>query len=208
MKKTHNIIVVLLVSTVALFMFSCEKQSPEELEYITGIENYRAEKDSSFEHSPSSPFNYKGKVKFHSLNYFDVDKDFAFSSKLFENEPKDTITYFGTKGDERTAIRYGYVQFIYQDVKYNVNVYQGSTRSGEIYHMIWYTDQTTNKESYGVGRYLDFEVVDDPNHLYELDFNKSYNPYCAYSKEYSCAIPTKEDYIDLAITAGEQKFHD
>ena len=71
---------------------------------------------------------------------------------------------------------------------------------------MWFTDKTTNKESYGVGRYLRMEVFDDPDYIYEVDFNLAYNPYCAYSVDFSCAVPTKDDYIDLAITAGEKTF--
>ncbi|MGE5437699.1 MAG: DUF1684 domain-containing protein [Syntrophothermus sp.] len=41
--------------------------------------------------------------------------------------------------------------------------------------------------------------------MYTIDFNLAYNPYCAYSLDYSCAIPTKEDNINLAIEAGEKK---
>ena len=52
-----------------------------------------------------------------------------------------------------------------------------------------------------MGRYLDFEKVDDPEHVYTLDFNLAYNPYCAYTSAYGCAIPRKEDRLDLAITA-------
>ncbi|MGE5401501.1 MAG: DUF1684 domain-containing protein, partial [Ignavibacteriales bacterium] len=66
---------------------------------------------------------------------------------------------------------------------------------------------TTNDETYGVGRYLDFEKNENPDYVYTIDFNLAYNPYCAYSPNYSCAIPTKDDYVDLAIRAGEKKFH-
>lgn len=50
--------------------------------------------------------------------------------------------------------------------------------------------------------------IEDPNHVYTIDFNLAYNPYCAYSPNFSCAIPTKEDFITIAINAGEKKFHD
>jgi uncharacterized protein (DUF1684 family) len=105
-------------------------------------------------------------------------------------------------------VRHGYFIFNYQDKEVKLNVYEGRSRDGEKYHSIWFTDKTTNEESYGVGRYLNFTKNDDPEYIYEIDFNKAYNPYCAYSKEYSCAIPTKEDYLDIAVTAGEKKFHD
>src|SRR3972149_1491942 len=60
---------------------------------------------------------------------------------------------------------------------------------------------------FGVGRYLDFELNADKDFLYTIDFNLAYNPYCAYSADYTCAIPTKEDYVDLKIEAGEKKYH-
>ena len=76
-----------------------------------------------------------------------------------------------------------------------------------MYYSIWFTDKTTGEVTYGVGRYIDFEIHPDKDFNYTVDFNLAYNPYCAYSPEYSCAIPTKEDYIDLAIEAGEKNFH-
>ena len=87
-------------------------------------------------------------------------------------------------------------------------MYSSIARDSSIYHSIWFTDKTTNNETYGVGRYLPFDLNQDKNYKYTIDFNLAYNPYCAYSSDYSCAIPSKEDYIDLAIKAGELKYHD
>ncbi|MCL4278406.1 MAG: DUF1684 domain-containing protein, partial [Ignavibacteriaceae bacterium] len=81
------------------------------------------------------------------------------------------------------------------------------SRTGEPYYSIWFTDKTTGKETYGVGRYLDFELNENPDFIYTIDFNKAYNPYCAYSAMFTCPIPRKEDYIDMSIEAGEKNFH-
>jgi len=194
---------------ISLFILGCGKNyTPEQEKYIAQIEQYRKEKNEWMKKNPTSPFNYKGKVEFHDLNYFDVDPDFVFKSKLFEYEPKDTVTIYGTKGEERKAVRYGYVKFNYYGKENRINVYQSNSRDGMIYYSIWFTDLTTNKESYGVGRYIDFEKHEDPDYVYEIDFNLAYNPYCAYSPIYSCAIPTKEDFIPISIKAGEKKFHE
>jgi len=198
-----------LFLVLVIILVSCrENYTPEQEVYIKKIEDFRAKKNDEMKNDPSSPFNFKGKVEFHNLNYFDVDPDFVFKSKLSEYEKKDTVTIFGTKGEPRKAVRIGYVQFIHEGKNYKISVYEGTTKTGQTYHSIWFTDLTTNKESYGVGRYLDFELVSDPNYLYEVDFNLAYNPYCAYSSNYSCAIPTKEDFIPVEINAGEKKFHD
>ena len=205
----QNDIITYLIMIIFLFLIGCGKNyTPEQKEYIGKIEKIRTDKNKEMKNDPSSPFNKKGKIEFHDLNYFDVDPLFVFNSMLFEYEPKDTVTIYGTKGEPRKAVRYGYVVITYQRKQYNINVYQGTSTNGQIYFSIWFTDKTTNNESYGVGRYIDFEKIDDPNNEYEIDFNLAYNPYCAYSPNYSCAIPTKEDFIPIAIKAGEKKFHD
>ena len=208
-EKSPNHLAHALALILTLFLLSCGKDySPEQKVYIAKVEKERVDKNEWMKNDPSSPFNQKSKVEFHDLKYFDVDPAFVFESKLYEYNPKDTIIIYGTKGEPRKTVRFGYVLINFENQQHKINVYQGSTSSGEIYYSIWFTDKTTNNESYGVGRYIDFEKVDDPNHVYKIDFNEAYNPYCAYSPDFSCAVPTKEDHIPLEIKAGEKKFHD
>jgi uncharacterized protein len=213
--RMHNRIVqdgirsaFILVFAMILFVSCGRSFTPEQKEYISKIGKDRAKKNEWMKNDPTSPFNFKDKVEFHDLKYFDVDPDFVFKSKLFEYSSKDTVTIYGTKGEPRKAVRYGFVKINYDKKDYKINVYEGTSKTGEIYYSIWFTDKTTNNESYGVGRYIDFEKQPDPDYIYNVDFNLAYNPYCSYSKDYSCAIPTKEDFIAIDIKAGEKKFHD
>jgi len=205
---------LVLVMVVLLFAACQEKEeekkvlTPEEQEYAKTMEHIRLQTNRWMKSNPDSPFNAKDKVEFHPLNYFEPDMDFIFKSKLTEYDSKDTVKVYGTKGEERTFIRFGYFNINYKDKDYKLNLYVGSTADGKTYPSIWFTDETTNDETYGVGRYLNIRLVDDPKHIYTLDFNAAYNPYCAYSKDYSCAIPRKEDHLGFAIKAGEKKFHD
>jgi uncharacterized protein (DUF1684 family) len=67
-------------------------------------------------------------------------------------------------------------------------------------------DETSAQETYGAGRYLD--VVKTPgNNSVTLDFNKAYNPYCAYNETYSCPFPPSENLLRVAIRAGEKSYH-
>jgi len=70
------------------------------------------------------------------------------------------------------------------------------------YIFLGFTDETTNKETYGAGRYINLEL-NNKNH-YVVDFNYAYNPYCAYNPKYSCAIPSRENHLKIAIEAGEK----
>ena len=217
MMPKHSTAVKYRVIEHSLFIFlfllqfsfnSCgKKYSPEQLAYINGIEKLRKEKDNDMKNDPDSPFQRDKNVPFHNLNYFPVDPNYVFHSKLYLYKNQDTVSIFGTKGEERKIVRYGYVTFNLNNTSYKLNVYKGISSSGSIYYTIWFTDKTTNVETYGVGRYLDFDLSPDTNYIYTIDFNMAYNPYCAYTPMYSCAIPRKEDHIDAAIEAGEKKFH-
>jgi uncharacterized protein len=198
------------ISFVILLLVACscsKNYTPEQKAYIAGIEKDRKAKDISFKNDEDSPFNHKSKIHFEPLKYYDVDPSFVFQSKLYQYPVKDTLKVFGTKGEERKAVRFGYVMFNCDKKDYGINVYKGSTKSGQEYYSIWFTDKTTGDETYGVGRYLDFDYNPNPGFIYSIDFNLAYNPYCSYSPEYSCAVPLKEDHIDLAIKAGEKRFH-
>ncbi len=209
MTISYKLKLSIILLLIILFSISCGKSySPKIEKYIESIQSERAHQDSLMEFADNSPFNYKKKVEFHPLKYFDVDTTFIFHSKFHAYISTDTLTIYGTKGEARQTVRFGYLNFNYQNKMRKLNVYKSETGNGNNYYGIWFTDETTNKETYGVGRYLNFELNNDSNFVYTIDFNKAYNPYCSYSSAYSCAIPTKEDHLNFAVKAGEKKFHD
>jgi len=199
-----------LFVVLAILQFSCENREQikalDEL-YVNKLIQERENKDREMKDDPHSPFNIDSIAKFEPLKYYKPSSEFIFKSKLYKNEKQDTIKIFGTRGEERKAIIEGYLLLKYRDKDYKLNVYKSYGSQGQSYHSIWYTDKTTGNETYHVGRYLDFELDDDPEHIYEIDFNRAYNPYCAYSLLYTCPIPTKEDYLNFEINAGEKNFH-
>jgi uncharacterized protein (DUF1684 family) len=66
---------------------------------------------------------------------------------------------------------------------------------------------TSGEETYESGRYIDLEIKDITNENVLIDFNKAYNPYCAYvSGKYNCPIPPAENRLTVAIRAGEKAF--
>jgi uncharacterized protein (DUF1684 family) len=179
----------------------------EQKAYIASIEKLRADKNKEMQFEDGSPFRRDSSLAFEPLKYFDVDPVFVFKSKLHWYSTQDTVETQGTKGDKRKVVKIGYVLFPFESKTYKINIYKGVSKTGVTYFTIWFTDKTTGDETYGVGRYIDFELNPNPDFDYTIDFNLAYNPYCSYSKLYSCSMPTKEDYIDVAIKAGEKKFH-
>jgi len=210
MNKSKKIFLSFLILSIMAILFSgCDSYTEDQQKYIDELEKFRTEKNIEFRDSSYSPFNRKSKVEFHPLQYFEANFDFVFTGKLSENKIKDTVKVFGTKGEERKSVRYGLLKLENKKQNLDVKVYETLGRDEVTkYYSIWFTDKTTNNESYGVGRYVDFELNGNSEFVYTVDFNYAYNPYCAYSSEYSCAIPTKEDYLDIAIKAGEKRFHE
>ena len=106
--------------------------------------------------------------------------------------------------------KYGRLGFTIDGSGYHLFVYQSSdlmkTEQYRNYLFVPFTDATTGDESYGSGRYLEFYMADIQNNTLQLDFNKAYNPYCAYSAGYKCPVPPKENNLTVAIKAGEMIF--
>jgi len=197
----------LFLTFFVLHIVGCDSYTPDEQTYIEQIEKYREVKDSTMHYDDHSPFNAKSKIEFHPLKYYSIDPLFVFTSRLIEYNVKDTVIIFGTKGGERTAVRFGYLPFTKDQFNYKLNVYENFGRDGSQYYSTWFTDKTTTEDTYGVGRYLKFEYNSNPDFEYTLDFNLAFNPYCAYSANYSCAIPSRKDFINMEITAGEKAYH-
>ncbi len=210
-----------------LLLVSCTRRA--EFPRLSGADSlnilqenvaHRAEVDSFFRDDPGSPFRRDSSITFHGIRWFPVDPRYRGTSVLHRYEAADTVSVFGTKGEERKQLRYGYFEVVLPDeqgipVQVRLNVYKFTPYDGQRYllfrnHLsVWFTDLTTGKETYGVGRYVDVGDEDpDPGHVYTIDLNMAYNPYCAYSAMYSCAIPRKEDHLDIPLRAGEMKYHD
>jgi hypothetical protein len=94
--------------------------------------------------------------------------------------------------------------------QYSLFIYQSENllkKEGmEDYLFLPFTDATNNIATFGGGRYLDFKMADIKNNQLIIDFNKAYNPYCAFGEGYSCPIPPRENDMEIKIVAGEKLF--
>ena len=213
-KKVKFDSIIFILTAMLVLQFGCQTKNGDEANsnpldenYLTELSTERTLKDSSMRYDAYSPFNRDAKAEYAELNYYEPVSEFIFTSKLYKYDSIDTVDVFGTRGELRRVLKLGYFELNYRNDEHKVNMYKAFGRDGTAYYSIWFTDKTTGKETYGVGRYLDFEYEDDPDNVYTIDFNRAYNPYCAYSAEFTCPIPREEDYIDFEIKAGEKNFH-
>lgn len=211
----------------ALLTPSCSRQPvlpalsrADSLRILEDNLSYRTEKDEFFARDPHSPFVRDTSTRYHGINWFPVNPAFCGGSVLHTYADPETVNVMGTKGETRRQLRYGYFEFPVPGsrgvpVMLRLNAYKFTPYDGERYARypetlsIWFTDSTTGGETYDVGRYIDAgDDVHDPSHRYVIDLNKAYNPYCAYSAMYSCAIPRKEDRLAIPLRVGEMKYHE
>jgi len=186
---------------------SCSSHDPADSEYMNSIVEYREAKNLDFRTAEHSPLKPDMKSDFNGLKYFAPDPDWRFSGPIIRPDTAIIDTILGTKAkDKRPAERYGVFKFNKDGQEMSLLVYKMlRSKSGyEDYLFLGFTDKTSGKESYIAGRYID--LVENKENYYVVDFNKAYNPYCAYNEKFSCAIPPLQNNLPVAITAGEKSF--
>jgi len=101
-------------------------------------------------------------------------------------------------------VKYGRVEFDLNGMRLRLVVYKSAEDPFARSLFIPFSDETSGRETYGSGRYLDLEEQGGDD--YELDFNLAYNPYCAYNDQYTCPIPPRENRLPVRILAGEKNY--
>ncbi len=144
------------------------------------------------------------------LQFYPANKRFCVKA-TFKLTPDSEWFLMNTSGTVKKQYRvYGTITFVLNDTILHLNIYQSKTllTSAEYstYLFIPFTDKTTGFDTYGGGRYIDLRIEDLKNDSFLLDFNKAYNPYCAYTTGYNCPIPPAENDLPVAITAGEKNY--
>ena len=145
-----------------------------------------------------------------NFRFFPIERSFAIQADFEELKDKPEVKFKTFAGFGQRYLRYGKLHFKYKGNSYSLSVYFSPAESVmEKYknHLfIPFTDQTNGRFTYGGGRYVDILTTDIKSGKVIIDFNKNYNPYCAYTTGYMCPIPPKENDLPIAVTAGEKAF--
>lgn len=165
----------------------------------------RKEKDSFFAAHWQSPIPVQERPEFMGLSYYPIDPNFRFELELLEHSNKSTIQVEDTKGVIRQFLRWGEFRFNVGNKECTLQAYKSSPEEERLF--IPFRDETSDKETYGAGRYLDLDSRDrTTNGRWILDFNKTYNPWCAYSENYACPFVPPENWLKIPIKAGEKNY--
>ena len=141
------------------------------------------------------------RVHFKGLEHYPVDQQWRFEARFVPYTPMKKIPIINILGMEEDMASPGALVFDKDGHEYRLDAV---LEDGETDYFVMFADQTSGKTTYGAGRFLYASPPVDG--VTVLDFNKSYNPPCAFSPYATCPLPPPQNRLALAVTAGEFKY--
>lgn len=206
MKSNKLIPVLIAVIFIAFIIYLFSGDAQTSAAYVEEIQKERKEKETFMKENDESPFK-DSLARFDSLNYFPPDVKYHITADIEPIKNKKRVVLPTSDGKEKKYMEYAYASFKLDGVENKLMILEiidSGPYKGTLF--LAFADETSAKETYGAGRYLDLKKVPGAATL-TLDFNKAYNPYCAYSGNFSCPFPPKENVLKVAIKAGEKNYH-
>ena len=193
----------------SLFLItSCNSQDKRVL---IGETVYQQELNASYKDASKSPLKKKDLKNFKGLDFFPVDSSFIVTAKLVKTKDAPTFEMATTTDRKPLYKEYGILTFKIQGKDCKLTIYQSQDdlrdEKYKDYLFLPFTDDTSGNESYGGGRYMDVMTTDEKlDGTIVLNFNNTYNPYCAYNDRYSCPLTPRKNHLDVEIKAGVKVF--
>ena len=192
--RTSNVLLSLL------FLLTACTSAPQT--YEQQIAAFRTEKDDAFRSGSDSPIPEAQRASFAGLRYFDIDARYRVPAALVQSEQSSQIIEMDTTAGNRDRFRViGKLEFTLNGQKHALTAFVQENAPDARRLFVPFGDTTNRKETYGGGRYLDLSRTSTG--LYDLDFNRAYNPFCVYDVRYECPLPPRENRLPIEIRAGE-----
>jgi hypothetical protein len=175
----------------------------DEAAWAADLRAHREEKDEFFAEHAQSPIPTDDRGSFEGLSYFPPNPRYRVEATVEVNEDPGTVVMERTVGDE---VEYHDIATLHFEVDDEMRTLEAYRQPGSTTLFVPFRDATSGGETYGAGRYMEFDVereLEDGETLV-LDFNLAYSPFCAYDDQYACPLPPAENHLDVAIEAGER----
>ncbi len=169
--------------------------------YPEEIAAWRAERDD-FMRSASSPLPPEKRPQFQSLPYYPVDEQYRVPAALKVARGDEIIELSTSTGVPRQMRRIGTLEFRLKGEPFSLTAFADLDDAQLRRLFVPFGDLTSGTETYQGGRYLDLDRT--ASGVYDLDFNRAYNPFCVFDPKYECPVPPRENRLKVAIRAGEK----
>jgi uncharacterized protein (DUF1684 family) len=171
-------------------------------------EKFQLELNNSYADSLKSPLTKEDFKHFKGLDFFSINEKYIVQAIFIRTKKEKPFGMKTTTSRTPLYVKYGELHFSIDEKDFKLNVYQNKDlikKPGYAdYLFLPFSDLTCGKESYIGGRYVDMRI--QKGKIWTIDFNKAYNPYCAYNDMYSCPLTPRKNHLNLEIKAGIKKF--
>ncbi|MES2702583.1 MAG: DUF1684 domain-containing protein [Bacteroidota bacterium] len=179
----------------------------QSYEYVDSILDYRKNYIQELIVDARAPIK---SAQAKNLDFFKPDEAYRVWASFVETPGSVPFKIETHSGKQKPYREYGVLSFTLNGKALKLHIYQSLDLIKEAAYknhlFIPFRDETNYETTYAGGRYIDLTTDDLKGGGYLLDFNKCYNPYCAYADGYSCPIPPAENSLQVEIRAGEKIF--
>jgi len=177
---------------------------------LSAVEKFQNELNSEYADAKTSPLLPDDLKVFKSLDFYPANEKFFVVAKFIRTENELPFEMKTSTDRKPVYVKYGEAHFNIDGQFFKLNIYRNIELSKKEqykdYLFLPFSDLTCGSESYIGGKYIDLKIPQGDTIV--IDFNRSYNPYCAYSPKYSCPKVPLENDLKIEIRAGVKKFHD
>jgi len=198
-------LIILAGIALVLFYFFQDAFFNEE-NYLKPLLQERADKDLSFRSRANTPFaDEQARRSFKNLVYYEPNPDYRITADVEKLARQDTLLMPLTNGSYEPYMRYGMASFTLAGKPQRLTLYKKLTGEKKDELFVPFTDKTNGLETYGGGRFMDVPFAAGDKRVV-LDFNRAYNPFCAYNPDYVCPVPPKDNRLQVAVPVGEKAY--
>ncbi len=177
---------------------------------LAAVEKFQNELNAEYADAKTSPLLPEDLKTFQTLDFYPANEKFYVVAKFIRTENEQPFEMKTSTDRKPVYVKYGEAHFSIAGQTFQLNIYRNIELSKKEqykdYLFLPFSDLTCGNESYIGGKYIDMKIPQGDTIV--IDFNTSYNPYCAYSHKYSCPKVPLENDLKIAIRAGVKKFHD
>ncbi len=196
---------------VCFFVFTTVLSCHTEKSPLQVLQTYQYEQNLAFATQESSILTPEDFKIFTGLQFFPIDFQFQVQATFTAIHDAPIFEIPTTTDRKPLYKKYGVLQFTLNNQAQQLFLYKNQDSNQDPayanYLFLPFTDESNGEQTYGGGRFLDIYTTDiKKDNTILIDFNKAYNPYCAYNPKYSCPIVPRENHLTVAVTAGVKDF--
>ena len=172
-------------------------------DYAEQLRRHRAEKDEILATHRQSPIPPEQRDSFDGLAYFDPDESYRVEATGTVHDDPDIVEMDTSEG---RVVRYREELSFEATVDGEAVTFHGYRQEADDEIFVPFRDKTTGQQTYEGGRYMELtpeEKLEDGDTV-TVDFNLAYAPFCAFSDTFDCPLAPEENWLDVAIEAGER----